>query len=74
LSKTWGAIEQFSEDVDLAVDRALFDLSGDLTVRQLKKLRKQSSLFVKETVCKGSCLYGIAESPCKVRHTTFLLR
>jgi len=51
LSKIWNVIERFSEDIDLAVDRDLFDLQGDLTVKQIKKLRKQSSLFVKETFC-----------------------
>ena len=35
----------------MAVDREMFDLQGDLTVKQIKKLRKQSSLFVKETFC-----------------------
>ncbi len=52
LSKVWNTIERFSEDIDLAVDRKLFDLEGDLTIRQIKKLRKQSSLFVKETFCQ----------------------
>ncbi|NCC98708.1 MAG: nucleotidyl transferase AbiEii/AbiGii toxin family protein [Bacteroidia bacterium] len=51
LSKVWNVIERFSEDIDLAIDRKLFDLQGDLTVKQIKKLRKQSSLFVKETFC-----------------------
>ena len=51
LSKIWNVIERFSEDIDLAVDRELFDLQGDLTVKKIKKLRKQSSLFVKETFC-----------------------
>ena len=51
LSKVWNVIERFSEDIDLAVDRGLFDLQDDLTVRQIKKLRKQSSLFVKEIFC-----------------------
>jgi len=49
LSKVWNVIERFSEDIDLAVDRELFDLTGELTVKQIKKLRRQSSLFVKET-------------------------
>jgi predicted nucleotidyltransferase component of viral defense system len=52
LSKIWNIIERFSEDIDLAVDRELFDLQGDLTVKQIKNLRKQSSLFVKETFCR----------------------
>jgi predicted nucleotidyltransferase component of viral defense system len=51
LSKVWHVIERFSEDIDLAIDRTMFNLQGDLTVKQLKKLRKQSSLFVKETFC-----------------------
>jgi len=51
LSKVWNVIQRFSEDIDLTVDRELFDLQGDLTVKQIKKLRKQSSLFVKETFC-----------------------
>lgn len=48
LSKVWNLIERFSEDVDIAVDRKLFDIEGDITKKQMKKLRKQSSLFVKE--------------------------
>ncbi len=48
LSKVWKLIHRFSEDIDLAIDRSLFGLEGDLTKKQLKKLRKESSLFVKE--------------------------
>ncbi len=48
LSKIWKLIHRFSEDIDLAIDRSLFGLEGDLTKKQLKKLRKESSLFVKE--------------------------
>lgn len=48
LSKVWNLIDRFSEDVDIAVDRNLFDIEGDITKKQMKKLRKQSSLFVKE--------------------------
>lgn len=50
LSKVWNRIERFSEDIDLAIDRSQFGLEGDLTIRQIKKLRKKSSLFVKEQV------------------------
>ena len=39
LSKVWGVIDRFSEDIDLAVDRGLFGLEGDLTIRQLKEFR-----------------------------------
>lgn len=48
LSKVWHLIDRFSEDIDLAVDRSLFGLEGDLTKKQIKKLRKASSLFVKD--------------------------
>ncbi len=48
LSKCWNLIERFSEDIDIAIDRSLFGLEGDLTIKQIKKLRKESSLFVKE--------------------------
>lgn len=52
LSKVWGLIDRFSEDIDLAVDRRLFGLEGDLTIRQLKRLRKASSLFVCNELCE----------------------
>lgn len=48
LSKVWNTINRFSEDIDLSVDRSLFGLEGDLTKKQLKKLRKASSVFVRE--------------------------
>ncbi len=49
LSKGWKLIERFSEDVDLAIDPSVFGVSdGDLTKKQIKKLRKASSLFVLE--------------------------
>lgn len=48
LSKIWNLILRFSEDIDLAIDRSIFGLEGDLTKKQLKKLRKASSLFVKD--------------------------
>ena len=38
LSKVWNVIERFSEDIDMTIDRELFDLQGDLTVKQIKKL------------------------------------
>ena len=50
LSKIWGLISRFSEDIDLAVDRSLFGFEGDLTKKQLKNLRKASSVFVRDTL------------------------
>ncbi len=49
LSKVFGKIERFSEDIDLAIARTYFGLEGDLTKKQLKKLGKQSSIFVRDT-------------------------
>lgn len=49
LSKGWKLIERFSEDIDLAVDPVFLGANeGDLTKKQIKKLRKVSSLFVLE--------------------------
>ena len=31
LSKVWGLIERFSEDIDLAIDRSQFEYEGELT-------------------------------------------
>ncbi len=52
LSKVWNLISRFSEDIDLAIDRTLFGLDGNLTKKGVKKLRKASSVFVKETLCQ----------------------
>lgn len=51
LSKVWGLISRFSEDIDIAIDRSLFGFDGDLTIRKIKKLRKESSLFVNNDFC-----------------------
>lgn len=49
LSKGWKLIERFSEDIDLAVDPVFLGKpEGDLTKKQIKKLRKASSLFILE--------------------------
>lgn len=46
LSKGYSLIERFSEDIDLAVDRAFFDMDGELSRTQIKKLRKKSAHFI----------------------------
>lgn len=48
LSKVGKHISRFSEDIDLAVDRSIFGFGGNLTKKQIKKLRKESSIFVRE--------------------------
>jgi len=46
LSKAYGLITRFSEDIDLGIDRAYFDMDGPLTRNQIKTLRKKSSKFI----------------------------
>lgn len=46
LSKAWNLIERFSEDIDLAVNPAYFGVTDSPTKKQIKQLRKRSSLFV----------------------------
>ncbi len=63
LSKVGSLIGRFSEDIDIAIDPAKYGLSGDLTKKQLKNLRKQSSLYVRETLApilnEGLKKYGL---------------
>ncbi|MEL6304945.1 MAG: nucleotidyl transferase AbiEii/AbiGii toxin family protein [Bacteroidota bacterium] len=46
LSKGYDLIQRFSEDIDLAVDRAFFDRAGELSKGQLRRLRKASAKFI----------------------------
>ena len=53
LSKAWGLIDRFSEDIDLARDAVgLGAPDGDPTKKQIKKLRKASSLYVAEELAQ----------------------
>ena len=56
LSKVWGVIRRFSEDIDIAIDRSMFGMEGDVTKKQLKKLRKASSVFVRDILAKDLTL------------------
>lgn len=52
LSKCWGLIERFSEDIDLAVDREYLGYSGELSKTQISdKLRRAACSFVRENMC-----------------------
>ena len=56
LSKGWKLIERFSEDIDLAVDSVFLGAQeGDLTKKQIKKLRKTSSLLVLAKLATKIC-------------------
>lgn len=46
LSKGWKIIERFSEDVDLALDRAFLGFDGELSKKQRGNLRKETGLYV----------------------------
>jgi predicted nucleotidyltransferase component of viral defense system len=46
LSKAWNAIERFSEDIDLAIDRAFFDFNGELGKEQRTRLRKKANQYI----------------------------
>jgi len=48
LSKAWGLIERFSEDIDLALDRKYLGFDKEMTGSQVKKLRKHSFKFISE--------------------------
>lgn len=46
LSKAWNLIERFSEDIDLALDRAFLGFENEMTISKVKKLRKKSYEYV----------------------------
>jgi len=46
LSKGWGLIERFSEDIDLVLDRSFLNYEGALSKNQVKQLRKASFAFI----------------------------
>ncbi len=49
LSKGWGLIERFSEDIDLSVSREFLGFGGnELSNSQIKKLRKASFAYVSD--------------------------
>lgn len=51
LSKAYNLIERFSEDIDISVNPKMFGLESEgPTKKQMKKLRKASSLFVEEVL------------------------
>lgn len=46
LSKAWGMIERFSEDVDLAADRNFWGFDGVLKKKEITRLRKTSNEYI----------------------------
>lgn len=64
LSKVWGLINRFSEDIDLGIDRSVFNLVGDISKNQLSKLRKKSSLYVRDKLCP-LLVCAVSQTPLK---------
>ena len=46
LSKSWGLIDRFSEDIDLVLDRKVLGYGDDLSKNRIKALRRDSCAFI----------------------------
>lgn len=46
LSKAYGLIKRFSEDIDIAINREFLGFTGELSKGQIRKLRRKSHEFV----------------------------
>ncbi len=46
LSKAWKLIERFSEDIDLALDKAFFGFSNRLSKKEITQLRKETNNYL----------------------------
>ena len=51
LSKSWGLINRFSEDIDLAISRSFFSLAED-TAQQRTAIRRKAFHYIEETLIK----------------------
>lgn len=49
LSKGWGLINRFSEDIDIAIDKSFWGIKGE-TKSQIGKLRRLSKRYVKDVL------------------------
>ena len=46
LSKAWGLIDRFSEDIDLAINREFFGFSGEISRTKVGKMKDASSKYI----------------------------
>lgn len=53
LSKGWGLIERFSEDVDLAIDRGYFGFDGTPERKEIDKLRRAAGAYIDKEFLVG---------------------
>ena len=49
LSKAWGIIQRFSEDIDLSLDKKFLGIGECTTVKQVKKLRSATRKYIYST-------------------------
>jgi hypothetical protein len=74
LSKAWGLINRFSEDIDLALDRAFLGFTKRMTNSQIAKLRKSSYKYITEDfsplLAQIFVNVGFKDVEIKVRETT----
>lgn len=49
LSKGWGLIQRFSEDIDIALDKSFFEIDAE-NKSQIDKLKKKSRKYIKENL------------------------
>jgi predicted nucleotidyltransferase component of viral defense system len=50
LSKAWGLIDRFSEDIDLALDRKFLGFGDEMNPSQVKKLREHSFTYISKKI------------------------
>jgi hypothetical protein len=48
LSKAWGVIERFSEDIDLVLDKSFLGYEGEISRRGIERLRASSHKYITE--------------------------
>ena len=74
LSKAWGLIDRFSEDIDLALDRKFLGFDKKMSGSQVKKLRKHSFSYISKKffplMQQAFQDYGIKDVKLKLAETT----
>jgi predicted nucleotidyltransferase component of viral defense system len=74
LSKAWNLIDRFSEDIDLALDKAVLGIEEVRTKKQVKQLRSNSKEFIKNEffplVKKGFADAGFADAEVFIPYGT----
>jgi len=74
LSKAWGLIDRFSEDIDLALDRKFLGFDKGMNRSQVQKLRKKSFIYISEIyfplLRQAFQDYGIKDVELKLAETS----